>query len=52
MTILDDVMEVAEELGLTAVIIGGMALPAYNVVRTTLDLDLCISFLEQKAIHE
>ena len=52
MTILDDVMDVAEELELTAVIIGGMALPAYNVVRNTLDLDLSIFFQEQRSIYE
>ena len=52
MTFLEDIMQVAANLGLKAVIIGGIALPAYNAARTTLDLDLCISFPSQKRIQE
>ncbi len=35
-------MDVADQLKIPAVLIGGLALPAYNVARTTLDIDICI----------
>jgi len=45
-------MQIAADLKLKAVIIGGIALPAYNVVRSTLDLDLCVSFPSQTRLQE
>lgn len=35
-------MELTSNLGIPTVLIGGLALPAYNVARTTLDIDICI----------
>lgn len=52
MGILEDVMLVVERLGLTAVVLGGTALPAYNVFRTTLDIDICVSFPEQESLSK
>jgi len=52
MTLLEDVMYVAQQLNINAVIIGGVALPAYNVARSTLDLDLCISFPNMPIWHQ
>ena len=33
------------------VIIGGLALPAYNVARTTLDIDICIKIENQEQLN-
>ena len=40
-------MDVASHLKIKTVIIGGLALPAYNVARTTLDIDICIKINTQ-----
>lgn len=37
--LLNIILEVSSQLNIKAVIIGGLALPAYNVARTTLDID-------------
>ena len=40
------------KLSIPTVIIGGLALPAYHVVRTTLDIDLCIYITSQDQLDE
>lgn len=45
--LIDELIEIAENLQATNVIIGGMALPAYSVTRTTLDIDFCIFLKDQ-----
>lgn len=37
---------------ITTVIIGGLALPAYNVARTTLDIDVCIYVESQEELEQ
>lgn len=44
-------MEVADQLKIPAVLIGGLALPAYNVARTTLDIDICIYVKSREALN-
>ncbi len=45
------ILDVASNLKITTVIIGGLALPAYNVARTTLDIDICIKIKSQKQLN-
>lgn len=40
--IIQIIFEVSSTLKIPAVIIGGLALPAYNVSRSTIDIDICI----------
>jgi len=44
------IIEIADNLGIPSVLIGGLALPAYNVARTTLDIDLCIYIKSQEKL--
>lgn len=47
---LQNILDVASTFKITTVIIGGLALPAYNVARTTLDIDVCIKIKSQKQL--
>lgn len=38
-------------LKIPAVLIGGLALPAYNIARTTLDIDICIKVKSQENLN-
>lgn len=49
--ILQIILDVASHYKITTVIIGGLALPAYNVARTTLDIDVCIKIKSQKKLN-
>lgn len=40
----------ASHFKITTVIIGGLALPAYKVARTTLDIDICINIKSQEIL--
>ena len=39
-------------LNIPAVVIGGLALPAYNVARLTLDIDICIRVSSQDVLNQ
>ncbi len=45
--ILPRLIECAEKANLIHVVIGGLALPAYNVVRASYDVDFCIAVKDQ-----
>jgi len=49
--LLQTILDVTSHLKITTVIIGGLALPAYNVARTTLDIDICIKIESQKQLN-
>lgn len=44
-------MDLADQLKIPAVLIGGLALPAYNVARTTLDIDICICIKSREELN-
>ena len=48
---LQTILDITSHLKITTVIIGGLALPAYNVARTTLDIDICIKIESQKQLN-
>ena len=50
-SILQIILEVASQNRIKTVIIGGLALPAYNVARTTLDIDICIKIESQEQLN-
>jgi len=50
--LLHTIFEVSSQLKIPAVIIGGLALPAYNVARTTLDIDISVSINSQEELDE
>jgi len=50
-SILQTILDVATRHKITTAIIGGLALPAYNVARTTLDIDICIKIQSQKQLN-
>ena len=50
-SILQIILDVASQYKITTVIIGGLALPAYNVARSTLDLDICIKIESQEQLN-
>ena len=50
-SILQIILDVASQYKITTVIIGGLALPAYNVARSTLDLDICIKIESQEHLN-
>ena len=50
-SILQIILDVAYKYKITTVIIGGLALPAYNVARSTLDLDICIKIESQEQLN-
>lgn len=49
--LLKTILDVASHFNITTVIIGGLALPAYNVARTTLDIDICIKIDSDKQLN-
>jgi len=49
--ILQTILDVASHLKIKIAVIGGLALPAYNVARTTLDIDICIKIESQKQLN-
>ena len=48
--ILQTILDVASHLKIKTALIGGLALPAYNVARTTLDIDICIKIESQNQL--
>ena len=46
------IFDVAARLKVPAIIIGGLALPAYEVGRTTLDIDICIHVNSQERLNQ
>ncbi|MHA1147966.1 MAG: DUF6036 family nucleotidyltransferase [Promethearchaeota archaeon] len=46
------IFEEAARLNIPAIILGGLALPAYNVARTTIDIDICIYIESQEILDE
>ena len=50
--LLQIVLKTAASCDIPIVIIGGLALPAYNVARSTLDLDICIFVKYQEELNE
>ena len=46
------ILDIAIHLKVPAVVIGGLALPAYNVARTTLDIDICIYIKSQDELDQ
>lgn len=49
--ILQIILDLTTQYKITTVIIGGLALPAYNVARTTLDIDICIKIKSQEQLN-
>jgi len=49
--LLQIILDVANEFKIPTVLIGGLALPAYNVTRTTLDMDICINVKSQEKLN-
>ena len=49
--ILQTILDVASHLKIKIAVIGGLALPAYNVARTTLDIDICIKIESQEQLN-
>ena len=49
--LLQTVLDVTSHFKIKTIIIGGLALPAYNVARTTLDIDICIRIKTQKQLN-
>ncbi|NHJ19714.1 MAG: hypothetical protein EAX91_02135 [Candidatus Lokiarchaeota archaeon] len=43
---------ITTHLKIPAIILGGLALPAYNVFRTTLDVDICVFIKTQERLDE
>ncbi|MHA1658425.1 MAG: hypothetical protein ACTSUT_04790 [Promethearchaeota archaeon] len=50
--IIQIIFKTASALNIPAVIIGGLALPAYNVSRSTLDIDVCIHVETQEILDQ
>lgn len=46
------IFNVAAQFNIPAIILGGLALPAYNVFRTTIDVDICVYIISQKGLDE
>jgi hypothetical protein len=46
------IFKVASQLEIPAVVMGGLALPAYNVARTTLDIDISIHIASQEQLNQ
>ncbi len=49
--LLKTIFDIADVLNIPAVIIGGLALPAYNFARTTVDIDVCIYVKNQDDLN-
>ena len=50
--IIQIIFKTASALNIPAVIIGGLALPAYNVSRSTIDIDICIYVETQEILDQ
>ena len=50
--LLQTILKIATECNIPIVLIGGLALPAYNVARTTLDIDICIYLISQEELNQ
>lgn len=50
--LLEDFFKVSSKMNIPSVLIGGLALPAYDVVRTTIDIDLAIYVKKQKKLNK
>lgn len=50
--LLQIILKSAASCEIPIVIIGGLALPAYNIARTTLDLDICIYIKTQEELND
>lgn len=50
--ILSRLVECANKISLVHVVIGGLALPAYNVVRASYDVDFCIAVKNQEELDK
>ena len=46
------IFNVTTRLKIPAIVIGGLALPAYNVARLTLDIDICICVTSQDVLNQ
>lgn len=49
--LLQTILKIATDCNVPIVLIGGLALPAYNVARTTLDIDICIYITSQEELN-
>ncbi|TXT58797.1 MAG: hypothetical protein BAJALOKI2v1_300012 [Promethearchaeota archaeon] len=49
---LKDFFKVTSKINIPSVLIGGLALPAYDVVRTTIDIDLAICVKKQAKLNK
>lgn len=50
--LLQIILKTATSCDIPTVIIGGLALPAYNIARSTLDLDICIYIKNQEELNK
>ncbi len=50
--LLQTILKIATDCNIPIVLIGGLALPAYNVARTTLDIDICIYLISQEELNQ
>ena len=50
--LLQTILKTAADCNVPIVLIGGLALPAYNVARTTLDIDICIYLISQEELNQ
>lgn len=51
-TLIEKIFHLASKSNIPAAIIGGLALPAYDVARTTLDIDISLYFENQKSLDD
>jgi len=49
--LLQTILKIATDCNVPIVLIGGLALPAYSVARTTLDIDICIYIISQEELN-
>ena len=50
--LLQTILKTAADCNVPIVLIGGLALPAYNVARTTLDIDICVYIISQEELNQ
>ena len=51
-SILHNIFEISQKLDIPIVLLGGLALPAYNVARTTIDIDISIFVKTQGKLQD
>lgn len=49
--LLQTILKIAADCNVPIVLIGGLALPAYSVARTTLDIDICLYIMSQEELN-